>query len=401
MSEMRSPLRVSAEVPADGSSVRAWRRTAAIAGIAGVLVLAAVVAYRSRRREEEQPHPFTVAGDTVTIPDGSPSWRFVELAEASVAERVPVEPEPARVAFDEARSSPVFAPLAGRVESVSALLGQRVREGDRLVSIRSAALVDLFKERDVERTREAAKAKELERVRALVGLHALPEKDLVAAEQDLREERLAREASERKLSSLSVSPEGEEVYWLTAPRSGVVVERAVLRGDEVGPDRASPLLVVADLDEVVVTADVPESRVAQLRVGQEAGVTWSGGDAPAVTGRIEYVGEVIDPQRRMVSVRVRVANPEHALRPNAFVQVAFSESGPRHVVVDSEAVVTDDRKAFVFVRPAGRADALDKRFVKTGWERDGKVEILSGLEPGETYARKGAVLLQNAIDLAN
>lgn len=373
--------------------------------IGGLLAIVAVIALLihglSGHREAPAPAPFAVSGDAVTIAAGSPTWHYVELAKAALADRPSLEPEPGRVAFDEPRSSPVVAPLPGRVESVAVLLGQRVEQGQRLISIRSAALVDLFRERDVERAREAAKSRELERVRALAGLHAVPEKDLVSAEQELREERLAREASERKLSSLSVATDGEEVYWLTASRPGVVVERDVLRGEEVGPDRANPLMVVADLDEVVVTADVPEQRVAGLHVGQEASVAPATAGEQPLTGKIEYIGEVVDPTRRMVNVRVRVPNPGHVLRPNAFVEVSFAAAGPPQVVIESEAVVSDDRKAFVFVQAGDQAAGLQRREVTTGWQRDGRVEILTGLQPGETYVRKGAILLLNALDLAN
>jgi cobalt-zinc-cadmium efflux system membrane fusion protein len=102
----------------------------------------------------------------------------------------------------------------------------------------------------------------------------------------------------------------------------------------------------------------------------------------------------------MVNVRVRVPNTDHALRPNSFVQVAFTPSGQEHILADSEAVVTDDQQSFVFVRPPDRPNALERRVVVPGRQHHGKIEILSGLHAGETYVSKGAILLLNAVDLA-
>jgi membrane fusion protein, heavy metal efflux system len=290
--------------------------------------------------------------------------------------------------------------LPGRVDAVTVRLGQRVEHGDRLVAVRSTALVDLFKEIDLIRSKELARSKAVERLRALVALKAVPEKDLVAAEQDLRQAQLARESAELKLRSLSLATGSEGLYWLTASRTGVVVERNVLMGQEVGPERAEPLLVVAELDEVIVTADVPESDVADLQVGQPATIVSPAAPDRAITGGVEYVGEVVDPLRHMVNVRVRVPNADRLLRPNAFVQVAFGRDGPGRVLLPAEAVVTDDQRTFVFVRRADQPQRLERRAVTVGRHSEGQVEILSGLAPGETYVVRGAILLLNAVDLA-
>jgi len=98
---------------------------------------------------------------------------------------------------------------------------------------------------------------------------------------------------------------------------------------------------------------------------------------------------------------VRVPNVEHALRPNAFVQVAFTTSSQPRVLAAAEAVVTDDQRSFVFVQPHDQPTTLQRRPVVAGRQGDGKVEILTGLEPGDTYVARGAILLLNAIDLSH
>jgi cobalt-zinc-cadmium efflux system membrane fusion protein len=103
----------------------------------------------------------------------------------------------------------------------------------------------------------------------------------------------------------------------------------------------------------------------------------------------------------MVNVRVRAANPEHLLRPNAFVQVTFLPAGEPRIVVPAEAVITDDQRAFVFVASPGPPLALTRRPVTTGRQNEQSIEILAGLQPGEKYVARGALLLLNAVDLAH
>jgi len=372
--------------------------------VALVIVTLGGLALATRNRSTERAEAVTsmsVNGDQVDIRADAATWSYLEFGKASVGGSIAPEPVPGRVAFDEARSQPIVAPLPGRVETVTARLGQRVEVGDRLVALRSTALVDVFKEIDLMRGKEAAREKTVERSRALFQLKALPEKDLLAAEQELSQAKLAREAAELKLRSLSVDATSGGTYWLTAPRAGVVVERNVLIGQEVGPDRADPLFVVAELDEVIVTADVPEASVTGITVGQPAAIWSSAAPDRALSGHVEYVGEVVDPLRRMVDVRVRVPNEDRMLRPNAFVRVAFEVGGSAHVLLPAEAVVTDDQLSFVFVRPADQPQRLERRRVTTGRRSEGQVEIIDGLSPGETYVSKGAILLLNAVDLAS
>jgi multidrug efflux pump subunit AcrA (membrane-fusion protein) len=141
--------------------------------------------------------------------------------------------------------------------------------------------------------------------------------------------------------------------------------------------------------------------VRALRVGQTAQILEPGAVDDGMTGTIASIGAVVDPQRRMVDVRVRVANPVAALRPNAFVQVAFTPDDQQHVVVPVEAVVTDDQESFVFVRTAGSETSLERRKVALGHQQGNQVEVLSGLAPGDAYVTKGALLLLNAVDLAS
>lgn len=400
MSE-ESTAYIAATEPAMPETPGSGRLKWGVVGLAIIALVGTLLIVRANRdTATASAPPFTVNGDAIDIRDGAAAWSYLDFAQAHIGKPIPLEPVPARVAFDEARSQPIFAPLPGRVDTVSVRLGQKVEKGERLLAVRSTALVDLSKEIDLLRSKESARGKAVDRLRALVALKAVPEKDLISAEQDFKQAQLAREAAELKLRSLSVVDASEGRYWLTAPQAGVVVERSVLMGQEVGPDRGDPLLVIAEVDEVIVTADVPEVDVRGLQVGQPASIVSPAAPDQPITGRVEYVGEVVDPVRRMVNVRVRVPNPDRLLRPNAFVQVTFSTDGRERVLVPAEAVVTDDQRSFVFVRMPNKPQRLERRGVSVGRHSEGQVEIVDGLSPGETFVSKGALLLLNAVDLA-
>ncbi|MFY0525675.1 efflux RND transporter periplasmic adaptor subunit [Archangium gephyra] len=308
-------------------------------------------------------------------------------------------PAPGRVDLDERRTASMGAPLAGRVDQVRVRLGDRVKAGERLFSVRSGAWADLEREVKSAGTEVANKQRSAERVRELVAVQAAPEKELAAAEAELHQAQLALRAAQARKASLSVSAEGDNLFWVTAPRAGTVVDLDVVANQEVTPERDGPLVRLSDLGEVLVIADVQETDAADLREGQTALVRTQSG-AVERRGTVERISEVVDPRRRTVEVRLRVANEDRALRPNAFVEVTPQAADTvRRVRVPASAVVTDGARSVVFVaREAGR---LERVAVLTGRRRGGEVEVHQGLEPGIRYVARGALLLENTIELAN
>src|SRR5438445_8810719 len=128
-------------------------------------------------------------------------------------------------------------------------------------------MAELREQRDKAAVDLGAATAALDRVRALVATRALPAKEELAAQRDLKEAELASKLSEAKLESLRVSSQAENEFTVTAPRSGVVVEKNVLLGQAVSPDANAALMVVADLSSVWVVADLFEAQATQVREG--------------------------------------------------------------------------------------------------------------------------------------
>ncbi len=372
------------------------------AGIAGAVFLTGLKPAPAPDPETTKPD-IAASGDVVKITAKAPQWEYLSLDVAKAARPLPPVPAAARVLIDEARSTPVFATLPGRVEQIAVHLGQVVKAGERILSIRSSALPELGRDVQSARAALALKGSQLDRVRDLVKVGALAGKELLTAEQERHEVELQLNAAEGKRRSLRVGALDQGgLYWLTAGRAGTVVERHALVGMEAGPDRTEPLVSIADLQEVIVVADVLESDVQSLAPGQIAQIAAVGLGPEGLNGRIEHISEAVDPVRRTVSVRLRVSNPAHKLRPNAFAQVTFLADGPDRVVVPSEAVVTDDQTAVVFTRSTvdGTHTTLQRKPVQVGRVRGDLTEILSGLNAGDTFVSRGALLVLNTLDLA-
>ena len=338
---------------------------------------------------------YRVEANTVTIDRATPI-KF-EVAEAQAGDALPLSPVTGRVTTIETLTSPGFAPLSGRVVEAQVRPGDHVKRGQKLVEIRSADLPAL--ELSVRSAQLAVETRtaSVARLRTLVDSRAGSVNDLLLGESELAEAKLSLKAAQSRLSSLQVKRADDATYWVLASRSGTVVQLEAASGLQVGPDRGA-LVTIADLAEVLVVGDVPQRDAVDLHVGGSAQIYVSGISSAPLVGMIEAISEVVDPERQTVPVRVRIANQERRLRPNAFVDLAFSTGKMRStVLVPAAAVVRDGASAVVFVER--RPGEFERRSVVLGRQGRDKVEVSAGLKPGEKVVTTSALLLLNAINL--
>ena len=186
-------------------------------------------------------------------------------------------------------------------------------------------------------------------MRSLAEVQAVSQKEVLNAEQELREAELALAAAIDKKRALQIGAYGASgLYWIRAGQDGTVVERRSLIGMEVGPDRDEPLAVIAQLSEVIAIADVVDEAALSRRAARRGGPLLATGRS--FTGRVEHVARIVDPHRRTVAARVRVPNTQGRLRPNAFARITFAPRSQHVVIIPADAVVTDDNRSVVFVR---------------------------------------------------
>jgi len=352
------------------------------------------------------PGPRTAGASPEMVPDsggialaaGAPQWQFVKVGTVATSSSHWTDPVPGRIAVDQTRASKVGVPLGGHVTRVFVELGQRVGQGEPLFSVASPDIAELraAKERasvDLEAARTT-----LVRVHAVVATRALPAKEEITAQQQLRQAEVGLHLAESKLASLSVSSSADNEFTVSSPRAGVIVEKNVLVDQQVTSD-GSALMVVADLSSVWVVAELFEEDAVDIREGSLARVTSPSHPELSLEGEVEMVSSVVDPGRHTLPIRVRLANPEHLLRPNVYATVRFATlAKTSSVEAPASALVSDGEHQYVYVQD--RAGHFTRREVTAGGSREGRVQVLTGLAAGEEIVEEGAFLLDNQIALS-
>jgi membrane fusion protein, heavy metal efflux system len=299
------------------------------------------------------------------------------------------------VGVDEDRYAEVGAPIPARVVDVRAGIGDAVTVGEPLAALESAELGKATADRIGAEARVDVTRRALARKRGLVGV--VPRREVeeaeaaaIAADADLR----AADAALRAFGAGTEERPAVEAgrLILRSPVQGVVIDRAVMRGDMVDPARV--LFRVADLSRLWLTVHAFERDAVRVATGAEARVSFAALPGRTFTGTVTLVGRRVDPGSRTLAVRVELENADGGLRPgmSASAWLPFSE-GSALVVAVPAAAVQRVRDGWAVFLPHGEG-TFEPRQVGRGRDLGGEVEILHGLAPGETVVVEGAFLLK-------
>lgn len=302
-------------------------------------------------------------------------------------------PATGTITYDQNRVSHIGPRTEGRILSLQADLGDRVRAGQVLAIVESpevgATRADLHEAQSMVAIAQENHERELRLEQQGISSR----RELLDAERELRQAEAALLRATERLQALGAGHGEGSQFAVTSPFDGVVVEKHATQGEVVGP--ADQLFTVADLGRLWIELDVYERDLRSVALAQSVQVTTTAYPDRQFEGEIVYIGDILDPARRTVRARVEVENPDGALRPGMFARAAIRvPGGGTVVVVPRQAVQLIEGRQIVWV-PGDEPGHFSARTVETGQTLDGdRIEILTGLEPGARIVTEGAFTLK-------
>ncbi len=309
-----------------------------------------------------------------------------------------------RVLANQYRMAIVSYPFPARIAEIHVRAGAWVRPGDPLVVLQSEEVGEASSAfYSANADHELARAN-FERETQLFESGVGARKNLSSAEANFRVAGAALNAAEKKLHVLGFTEEEilvlrethqvNPIITLFAPISGKVIENDMVLGGLV--EEATEILTIMDLSRLWVEADVYEKDIAKIHNGQGVVVSVPAYPGDVFPGVITYVGDILDPDTRTITVRTEVGNTEGKLKPGMFadLNIELSENGTA-LVVPSSAVLDDEGESLVFVRKDG--NRFEPRHVVVGARDNGFIEVTDGLEAGDAVVIDGNFQLKSKL----
>lgn len=301
----------------------------------------------------------------------------------------------ASIQADQDRIARVSPRTEARITSAPAKLGDRVRAGQVLASLDSVDVGEAYSNLVQARSELRIADADLQRAEALVKDEIIPRKDYLKAQSDREKAAASVRAATDKLRMLGGNPSagerGVSGFSVVAPFAGVVIEKKATIGDLASP--SNPLFTIADLGRVWIVADLPESALAQVRLGAQARVSVPSYPSEVFAGRVSHIGAALNKETRTVAARIEVPNADGRLKPDMFATATIEVSGGNRDVIalPDAAIVILQGQPSVFVYEQG---AYVARAVQPGERTGGRTVVTGGLAAGDQVVTAGAYELK-------
>lgn len=364
---------------------------------AGVLVVGGVGYYYTAQHNQpaaaghaghQMSGPVMAMGDTVTLDAKARQLAGLQTAQAVTKPLNKEIKTTGKIAMNEDGKTYITSRVEGRVDELYVTAeGETIAPGQAIAAVYSPTYIAAQEEYLLT----------LENVQKLQNAG----KDVVQINNRLRE------AARRKIQLLNVADEDiahlehtrqtKDHMTIYAQFGGTVLEKQILPGAYIMP--GDKLYSLSDLSTVWLYADIYEKNIASITPGQQVVVTSGAYPGETFTGQVTFINPVLDDATRTVKVRIAMANPSGKLKPNMFVNATLQIPLGDSLVIPESAILDTGSHKIVFV--AQSEDTFVKRDVVTGQSADGYVQILSGLQPGETVVTAATFLIDSQTKLGS
>jgi len=287
---------------------------------------------------------------------------------------------PGKVKADERRIVNLTARFGGRIEQLFInFTGQKVKKGQKLVSIYSPDLVTAQKE-----LFEAMKYKD----------------SRPAFYQAARGKLWLWDLTEAQIDEIEASKEPVFYFDVVSPIDGTVTMRHVAQGHYVKEGTA--LLEVTSLSHLWVLFDTYESDLPWVKLGDRIDFTIRSLPTETFRSTVTFIDPVVDPVARVAYVRTELENKDDLLKPEMFASGVLKTMLPRikeAITVPKSAILWTGRRAIVYVKVPDREMVFEHREITLGEDAGAYYIVTDGLEEGEEVVAEGVFKVDAAAQL--
>jgi Cu(I)/Ag(I) efflux system membrane fusion protein len=289
---------------------------------------------------------------------------------------------------DETREYIVTTRVSGWVEKLYVnYTGQRVRKGAKLMDIYSPELV-------------AAQQEFLTSLSYQISVEQSSIQEVSKSGDDLLENAIRKlqllDVTDEEIKRLKETREVKTYLTLYAKSSGSVIHKNVIEGEKIM--EGMPLLKIADLNILWLTADIYEYELSKVKLGAKAEIKYNFLPGKIYEGEITFIYPTLDPKSRTATIRIDIPNYDDELKPSMFANVIIEgEDLGLHPLVPENAVLRGGTKDVVIIALGdGKFKPVD---VELGNYANGYYQVLSGITKGNKIVTSAQFLIDSESNL--
>ena len=226
-------------------------------------------------------------------------------------------------------------------------------------------------------------------------LQTMLAKDSQSIAEAAKQRLLLWDISESQIKTIAKTGKPIRTLSIESPVNGAVIQKNVVLGMRVMP--GDKMFDIADLSTVWVVADLYESQMAQVGIGQKVSISFDNFPGKVIASTIDFVAPVLTGETRTVRVRCTIPNADGQLKPQMFATMEIRIDLGEKLAVPDDAVIDTGTRKIVYV---DRGEGLfEPREVLTGIKSGGLTELTQGVKVGEKVAIAANFLIDSEAQL--
>lgn len=326
------------------------------------------------------------------------SDNMLKTTTTAVAQTQPVTNELnfyGKITADNNKMIDVYPLVGGNVMKVNVELGDYVKKGQVLATIKSTDIAD-FEKQSLDAKSDLLVAKNnLKVAQELFDGKLNSESDVLQAKSEVNkaQSQLSKVQETYKIYNIKAG----SIYEVTAPISGFVIQKSINQDMLLRSDRSENIFDIAEISEVWAMANINETDINKVKLGIDADITTLSYPDKVFKGKVDKIFNVIDPETKAMQARVKLQNPGFLLKPdmNANIKLSFKEDKSM-IAIPSDAIVFDKSKNFVMIFKD--RNNIETRQVEV-YRVVGKIAyISSGLKENEKVITNNQLFIYRALN---
>lgn len=279
------------------------------------------------------------------------------------------------VDFNQDNQVNIFPLVSGSATGINTQLGDYVTAGQTLASVRSSEMAGYSSNLTVAEANVNTTKRQLEASQDLFKNGLASNVDVTVAQSNYDQAVAQLEMIKRVIKINGDNTHGEWV--VKAPVSGFIVQKNITNGTYIRTDNNTSIFTISDLKNVWVWANVYESNIGNVHLGDEVTVTTISYPGRIFSGRVDKILNALDPASKVMKVRIIIPNEKYDLKPQMFASIIIANpENSMALSVSSKALIYDNSRYYVIVYN-GHCDASitpvevlntlgDKTYIKSG-----------------------------------
>jgi len=300
-----------------------------------------------------------------------------------------------QVSFNEDNVARIFPMVSGNITGISAQLGDYVKAGQKLGVIRSTEMAGYGNDLVTSKTNLLIAQKNMDAAQEMYKSGLMSQKDFITAQELYKQAESQLNRSKEVLQINGGNTNGE--FVVRSPINGFVVEKQINNDMAIRPDNTNDLFTISDLKNVWVLANVYESNITQVHLGDSVDVTTLSYPGRIFRGKVDKILNVLDPTNKVMKLRVVLPNPDYALKPGMFASITvINNTNKEALCVPAGSVIFENSQYYVLVYKS-RSDVKITPVQVIGTNGD-RTYISGGVQVGDSIIGSDAVLIYSALN---